>query len=40
MIGKILKVLGDSNERQVKRYQGMVNRVNALEEEDDRSLRR
>ena len=33
MIGKILKVLGDSNERQVKRYQGMVNRVNALEEE-------
>ena len=24
MIGKILKVLGDSNERQVKRYQGMV----------------
>ena len=33
MIGKILKVLGDSNDRQVKRYQGMVDRVNALEEE-------
>ena len=33
MIGKLLNVFGDSNEKQVKRYQGLVDAVGRLEDE-------